>query len=81
MAVSPTTRRVQVSLKMPIYDWVHQEAEQIGCTDSAMCLTLIIEAKRNREMVSASSDMVQFLRGLTQEQLEKALSMKDEGQE
>lgn len=81
MASKGASHRIMVSLSEPIYDWLHQQAEEVGCSDSAMCQTLVIEAKRNRDMLIASTDMVHFLRGLTQEQLEKALSMKDEGQE
>lgn len=81
MASKGASHRIMVSLSEPIYDWLHQQAEEVGCSDSAMCQTLVIEAKRNRDMLIASTDMVQFLRGLTQEQLEKVLSMKDKGQE
>ena len=81
MASKGSSHRIMVSLSEPIYDWLHQQAEEVGCSDSSMCQTLVIEAKRNRELVSASSNVVQFLRGLTQEQLEKVLSLKNEVQD
>lgn len=74
LAINSSSHRVQVSLKKPIYDWVHQQAVDVGCSDSSMCLTLIVEAKRNREMLNASSEMVNLLRTLSPDVLDKFLS-------